>query len=219
MATHRIILVLVAALGAIAALSYIFLPHSRPAPSPGPDLTGQALFVDSELGFTIRYPETYTTDETFKSFYHLPANWRENALPDATGTPVLAIIRYRTESDHSYPRYYDAEVRIGVSSDPQELARCEVAAAEQAETPLPDVLLGGTPFKAFSFQSAGMMQYVKGTSYRALHEGKCFAIEALATGASYRDDPMSADDVPDETLDAAYRDLDAIVKTFAFVAP
>src|SRR5258708_7935386 len=75
-----------------------------------PSLVGQAIFSDGEHGFTLQYPQKDQTDYTFHSFYHLPANWRANALPDATGTPLLSIIVLRTESDHAYPRYFDAEV-------------------------------------------------------------------------------------------------------------
>ncbi len=190
------------------------LPDTTFAPSE--DLTGQAIFASGEYGFTIRYPETFQTDETFTSFYHLPATWRANALPSGTGTPVIALIGYRTASEHSYPRYFDAEIRIGVSRDPAEIARCETPAAEQGERQLPDRMLGGTPFKVFSFQSAGMMQYVKGMSYRVIHEGACYAVEHIAAGASYEDDPDSPDDIPQETLDAAYAALDTVVGTFAF---
>lgn len=185
----------------------------------GTNVTGQALFSDGEYGFSIRYPQRYATDYTFSTFYHLPAEWRANALPEATGTPILAIIPYRIQSEHSYPRYYDAEVRIGASKDPKEVARCLVVATEQAEQQLPDVMLNGTAFKAFAFQSAGMMQYAKGVSYRTVHNGACIAVEKIAAGSSYRDDPVSSDDVPQATLDAAYTSLDAVVSAFAFTYP
>jgi hypothetical protein len=208
---------------AIAASVVIFMIVSSGALAPTattmPTLVGQALFTDGEYGFTLHYPQELATDYTFTSFYHLPATWRANALPEATGTPILSVIGYRSASDHSYPRYFDAEVRIGASSDPREVARCEQAATEQNEQPLPDVVLGGTTFKAFSFASAGMMQYVKGVSYRTVHEGSCIAVEKIATGSSYRDDPQSAEDIPDATLDAAYASLDPIANSFAFVNP
>ncbi len=223
--TLSLLVLLLVAIGASAA--YYLIHTGREArtpqqvgntPTTTPDLTGQAIFTDGEYGFYIRYPEAYATAETFASYYHLPAAWRSNAAPDGTGTPIVAIVGYRTQSDHSYPRYFDAEIRIGASSDPKEVARCETAATDQAEQPLPDMNLGGTAFKAFSFQSAGMMQYLKGVSYRTLHNGTCFAIEQLETGSSYHDDPASPDDVPQATLDQKYQDLDAVLKTFAFVA-
>ncbi|MDB5194917.1 MAG: hypothetical protein JWO84_101 [Parcubacteria group bacterium] len=221
--TTLLAVVLIVLIG--VAVSF-FLVHSQhmaitsgPNATTTPNLTGQAIFSDGEHGFTIRYLQSYETDYTFASFYHLPANWRAQALATGTGTPVIAIIGSRTQSDHSYPRYYDAEVRIGASSDPKEVARCLVPATDQGEQQLPDVTLGETSFKAFSFQDAAMMQYLKGVSYRTLHNGSCIAVEKLATGSSYADDPKSKDDIPQATLDQAYAALDAVVATFAFSTP
>jgi len=209
---------------AAASVSYLVLSERQVAgvgedASSTPNLTGQALFTDGEYGFSLRYPETDQTDYTFASFYHLPANWSALALPDATGTPIIAIIGYRTKSEHSYPRYFDAEVRIGASTDPKELAACTTLRAENGETALPDTVIGGTTWKAFAFQSAGMMQYVKGVSYRTVHEGVCIALEQIETGSSYRDDPASANDIPDTVLEAKYHALDSVVKTFQFSRP
>ena len=220
--THLIVLlVLVLAIGIGVAF---YLVHSERSAMQGnteqtPSLTGQAIFTDGEDGFSIRYPEEYQTDDTFMTFYHLPANWRVNAAPHATGTPVIALIGYRTQSENTYPRYFDAEVRIGVSSDPKEVARCEQVGNHEGETALPDTVIGGATFKVFAFESAGMMQYLKGISYRTVHEGKCFAIEQLQTGSSYREDPMSSKDIPDTTLQAHYNALADVVKTFSFSRP
>ncbi len=218
-----VLLVLLFIIGAGVCLFLTVSQHTAITPgdtaSTTPNLTGQALFSDGEYGFTIHYPDSYQTEYTFASFYHLPANWRENALPEATGTPLIAIIGYRSESNHSYPRYYDAEVRVGASHDPKEVARCLTASTDQGEEQLPDRILGNTAFKAFSFQSAGMMQYVKGISYRALRNGSCIAVEKVAAGSSYRDDPVSKDDIPQATLDKAYAALDSVVAAFAFSNP
>ena len=206
---------------------FLFWPHagapSAPA-APGDttetsDLTGRAIYANGEYGFTITYPETASTSDDFSTFYHLAPFYRANGAAEATGTPVFQIIGYATESDHSFPRYYDAMVRIGVSSDAAEVADCTKITPDTGEEALPDAVMNGTTWKVFSFQNAGMMQYLKGVSYRTVHEGKCFVMEKLATGSSYRDDPASADDVPQATLDKAYADLDQIVQSFAFTTP
>ncbi|MGE5541204.1 MAG: hypothetical protein ACM3TU_02885 [Bacillota bacterium] len=220
---RRTLLILIALIIVIGGgVAFLMVVSQRAAFHPNtasstPNLAGQAIFTDGEYGFTIRYPQTYTTDYDFASFYHLPANWRSNALPDATGTPIIAIVGYRTASDHSYPRYFDAEVRIGASKDPKEIDRCEVAATDQAERQLPDTNLGGVMFKTFAFEGAGMMQYVKGVSYRVVRNDTCIAIEKLETGSSYRDDPPSAEDIPQATLDQAYQALDKVVESITFV--
>ncbi len=216
-----IVLGLVMVIGIAAALFMVVSHHqaitANQTASSTPNLTGKAIFTDGEHGFTITYPETYRTDYTFTSFYHLPANWRENALPEGTGTPIISIIGERAQSDHSYPRYFDAEIRIGASNDPKELARCETAATAQAEVALPDAVFGGATWKVFSFQDAAMMQYVQGVSYRTLRNGTCIALEQIKTGSSYRDDPVSKADIPQAKLDASYTALEATLKSFTFV--
>ena len=177
-----------------------------------------SIYTNGEYGFSVMYPSEALLDEVFDPLYRLPSVWRVNALPNETGTPVLNIVTYDTKSEDSYPRYFITQVRIGVSDDPEEVARCEKQASEQGESQLEDVDLNGTTFKAFSFQDAGMMQYVKGVSYRAVHEGRCVAIEKLQIGSSYRDQP-SEKDIPDESLQAEYADLDMIIRSFSFARP
>ncbi len=190
-----------------------------PVASTTEAFTGEAIYTNGPSGFVIRYPETATVEDVFSSYYHLGTGWRANALPNATGTPVVAIVTFDTKSDHSYPRYYDSMVRIGVSSDKRELAGCLVVTKDQGETPLPDATFGGATWKVFAFENAGMMQYVRGVSYRTIHEGKCVAVEKIATGSIYRDDKPSADDIADEVLAKHYEGLDRIVQSFLFVRP
>jgi hypothetical protein len=203
---------------------FFFMPKTAPAPEPAPvtdeNLEGQSIYASGEYGFTVRYPSKAKIEETFSASYILSADsWRANAPASATGTELLAVIPYETKSDHSFPRSYAAMVRISVSTDKDEVKNCEKATPDANETALPDKTLNGTVWKVFSFGDAAMQKYVKGVSYRVVHEGKCFALEQIAQGSSYRDDPKSAEDVPQETLDAAYDALDAIVETFAFTTP
>jgi hypothetical protein len=56
-------------------------------------------------------------------------------------------------------------------------------------------------------------------SYRTLHEGKCVALEKIATGSHYREDPKSEKDITDAILEAHYVELDQIVQSFTFARP
>lgn len=177
---------------------------------------GLAIYSNGPYGFTIFYPQNAEVSYTFDASYHLGTNWRANALPDASGTPIVSILPYHTESEDSYPRYFNAMVRIGASIDPAEIKRCEMGALEQGETVLPDVVIGGKTWKAFSFESAGMMQYAKGVSYRTMYEGRCIALEKVRTGSSYREDAPSEKDVSDDVLSKEYEALSSIVESFSF---
>jgi hypothetical protein len=182
-------------------------------------ITGDAIYTNGPYGFVIRYPEAALVENTFSSYYHLASSWRATALANATGAPIVSFNTYSTKSDNSYPRYYSALIRIGASADPKEVAQCLKPVVDQAETALPDATIGGIVWKAFAFESAGMQQYVKGASYRVIHEGRCVALEKIAAGSSYRDDPASVRDVPDTELQKQYEALDRITQTFMFVRP
>lgn len=182
------------------------------------DPTGLSIYTNGEFGFSLRYPSNDTVENTFSSS-RLAANWRANAPPSATGTPIVAIVAYRVESDHSYPRYFEAEVRIGASKDPNEVRNCLKPTTTRGETTAPDKTIGGIKFKTFTFQNAATMQYEKGVSYRALHDGYCYAIEKLQTGSSYHGDPPNKDDSTDATLQSKYDSLASVIDGFSFARP
>lgn len=218
---HRIWIVAVLILSGLALAWFIVrtpvaapVVEDTPVATTTPDLTGRAIYTNGTYGLVVSYPETAQLEEDFFTTYHLTKSWRVNAETD--GDPIVAIRAYSTESDHSYPRYYHALVRIGASTDAKELANCERVTPDRGETALPDATFNGTTWKVFSFQNAGMQQYVRGVSYRTLQNNTCIAVEKIAAGSSYRDDPDSPDDVPDAVLDERYEGLDSIVESVMF---
>lgn len=178
-------------------------------------LTGMSIYTNGQYGFALFYPSSDVATSTFATYYHLPNQWRVGATRNASGTPVIAIIGYQTQSDTSYPRYFDTEVRVGVSGDQAELKVCNQVG--DGELPQQPVTINGVQWGVYAFESAGMMQYVKGVSYRTIHNGKCFAVEQLETGSSYINDKPSPNDIPQSTLDAHYAALQSIVQSFSFV--
>ncbi len=209
---------------AIAGGSAWYLVHTRnamrgaaPIATTTPEVSeGTAIYSNGAYGFTLFYPESAEVNYGFEpGGYHLAAAWRANALPDAAGNPIVEIVPYEVTNERTYPRHFTALVRVGASTDPKELAACERATEDQGETQLPDAIINGITWKAFSFQNAGMMQYVSGISYRTVHEGACIALERIRVGSSYREEP-SAQDIPDATLEAQYDALGRIVESFVF---
>jgi hypothetical protein len=220
---HRIWIIAVLVLTGIALVWLIMrTPVTPPAEedmsvaTTTPDLTGRAIYTNGEYGFVVSYPETAQLEEEFFTTYHLNDAWRVNADPEAEGDPIVAIRAYSTESDHSYPRYFHALVRIGASKDAKEIANCERVTPDRGETALPDAMFNGTTWKVFSFQQAGMQQYVRGVSYRTMHDGACIAVEKIAAGSNYQDDPDSPEDVPDALLEERYQGLGSIVESVTF---
>ncbi|HWH07098.1 MAG TPA: hypothetical protein VNU47_01050 [Candidatus Paceibacterota bacterium] len=183
---------------------------------PPPEITeGISIYTNGEHGILLTYPNGAIVSEMFDA-PNLPQTWRMHALPDAAGAPIVSITTYQTQNEQSYPRHYRTLVRIGSSSDPREVAACEQPRAEQGETILSDKVIGDRTFKVFSFGDAAMMQYVSGTSYRAVRNDTCIAIEAIRAGSTYREE-ATEQDIPEATLEAEFRALDAIVESVRFV--
>ena len=211
-------------LGIGGGVSWYLIDTSRqvlgvPAPvaSTTPEVNESlAIYTSGPYGFSIFYPEASDVSYVFDTSYHLGSAWRVHALPEAVGSPVLSIVPYHVLSEDSYPRYYNAMVRIGASADPAEVARCEKPVQAQGESQLQSVVINGHSWSVFSFQDAGMMQYAQGVSYRTLFEGKCIAMEKVRTGSNYQEGPASPKDVSQDTLDAEYAKLEAIVQAFSF---
>lgn len=200
-----------------------YLTHSRqealqerPAAEMPPLDDSLAIYTNGTYGFTVFYPEAARVSYTFDPAYHLGSAWRAQALPDGMGMPLVAFIPYEVRREHAYPRSFAAQVRIGISADPREMQRCLVADEGAGEAVAGTRTLGGREWMAFTFESAGMMQYARGISYRIVHDDRCIAMEQVRTGSSYRDEPH-AEDIPDTVLDQAYEDLASIVTSFTFV--
>ena len=187
---------------------------------------GWTTYTNTDYGFQVSYPENLQATTTFQSYYHLPSLWRLGALTDsdghANGNAVLSIPVYRIDKSKngaftSYPMYFDAELRIGASRDPKDVATCLEADPGYTVTSTP-VVINGAVFHKFSLQDAAMMQYVKNESYRTVHGGVCFAMEELETGSSYRDIATSSDDIPDSVLNSYYDQIAPIVQAFIFLS-
>jgi hypothetical protein len=179
-----------------------------------------SVYKNSEYGFEITYPSNLTATTTFKNYYHLGSNWRSDAALNsdgqAAGQPIVSIPVYRIDNNSgayvSYPLYYAAELRIGVSSDPNDVKACLLPTNETLSQP---EIINGINFSKFIIENAGMMQYLEGVSYRTIHNGICYAVEQLKTGSSYRDVP-NAKDIPDSVLNSYYNQIPDIIKTFKF---
>ncbi len=175
---------------------------------------GWSPYTDAAHGFQIDYPSTITPTSTFGMWYHLSNGWRAELPPDSTGTPVVAFPIFVTESSSSYPRYFDAEVRIGVSENTADVQGC-TAPDSYAPASSTAISINGIPFTEFPIQSAGMMQYAGGESFRVVHNGLCYAVEQLETGSYYRE-ATTSQDISDATLQSYYEKGWDIVKTFRF---
>ena len=219
-ATVIITLAIAAAILAVGA--FVMYRKSAVAPTLTSTSTQSAIpagwttYTDAKYGFEISYPSALTPTTTFTSYYHLPNAWRVGAMPNSSGQAILSIPVYRLDNRLYYPRYFDAEIRIGASSNPTDVKNCYSTYGYGSPTPPTDETINGIKFRAFPLESAGMMQYLIGVSYRTVHNGVCYAIEQLKAGSNYRNPTSSPQDIPQSVLDNYYNQASAIVQTFRF---
>ena len=217
-----VIAVLVIAAAILATGAFVMYQKNAVAPTLTSTSTQSAIpagwstYTSSKYGFEISYPSPLAPTTTFASYYHLPNAWRVGAMPNSSGRAVISIPVYRLNNRLDYPRYFDAEIRIGASSNPTDVKNCYSTYGYGSPTPPTDETINGIKFRAFPLESAGMMQYLMGVSYRTVHNGVCYAIEQLKAGSNYRNPTSSPQDIPQSVLDNYYNQASAIVQTFRF---
>lgn len=190
----------------------VIKPIVKPIVKPSSKLT---VYTNDAYGFSLSYPKTITSETNFQKYYFLSDSWMAGALEDSKGIPLLCIPVYRVTKENSYPRYWNAEVRIGITTDPKELQTFLTKSIYSDVSPRQEVINGIT-FYVFPIQDAAMMQYMSGFSYRTIHNGIGYAIEQIKTGSNYRDD-HSPKDTPDSVLDEYFNQTTAIIKSFQFI--
>jgi hypothetical protein len=120
--------------------------------------------TDGEHGFTIQYPATATVQDSFSDQENQGDSFPWRAGVTATGTPVVSFTTA------------GGEVHIGVSNDQRALKSCEVKGP--SEEPTGQQTFGNATWQVFTFDELGTDDERHVTSYRTLHDGQCFAVEA-----------------------------------------
>ena len=159
--------ILLAALG-IALLLWGF---ARQSDLPGLELglegaadvdpASLSIYTNGTYGFSLFYPVSGVAEDSFTEETVFP--WRAGAT--ASGTPIVRITTV------------GGEVRIGASSEKRAIDACLVPG--QAEEAKGAVTIGERQWQAFSFEALGTEDERRVTSYRTVHEGACFAMEAF----------------------------------------
>lgn len=168
-------------------------------------------YKNDTYGFKIDYPKTATLETGFKTFHILNTSWMSDATGNG-GVGVVSIVISKIENETIYPRYYSAQLRIGVSAVADDVKNCTRSLQDVAPTTLS---INGVGFVWYSLDDAAMMQYKWWNSYRTVHNNICYVIEEVKVWSSYHED-KDAKDIPDSTLKSYYDSLDPILKSFTF---
>jgi membrane-bound inhibitor of C-type lysozyme len=125
-------------------------------------------FTSDGNTFSFSYPASWTLSGGDIGYTQ---SWRLNAMSQGlllAKAMVPASVQPKTN-------FGSATLTIGLSSDPAATSNCTTAASgEQALSP---ATFGGATFSAFSSSDVGAGNLTETTSYRAMYEGSCYALE------------------------------------------
>ena len=180
--------------------------------------TGFASYGNGEYGFSIKYPKYVQARSGFSTFHELGNNWRLYAGPANQGKALASFSIHSIDQGtisngkQSYPLYFSAEVRIGVSPNVKECYTKDSGYTNQKVT---DVVINGVTFKKFSTADGATMKYVQAESYRTIRNNQCFVLEQIKNGSVYRDEKMGVG-ITENTLTNYYNTGKTIIETFKF---
>ncbi len=174
-------------------------------------------YANSEYGFKIQYPKNLNQVYGYSSFENIPMTWRVNPSPANQGKAVISIPVFQVNqgsvaTGKNYPLYFDAETRIGVSPNVKACYDKDSGYTDQTVTV---VTINGVAWKRFDFSDAAMMKYLQGESYRTIHGDKCYVVEAVRVGSTYRDDTMKPG-ISQASLDGYFATARSIAYSFVF---
>ena len=136
-------------------------PAAVATTTPVVDPSELAIYTSGEYGFSFFYPANATVTDAYSKAAGQPLPWRNQAV--GTGTPIVRI------------KAGGGEIRVGASTDKDELDACRIASpAEDAQK---DMTVGSTTWSTFTFDKLGTDDEERITSYRTLHDKRCYAVE------------------------------------------
>ncbi|MBO9357603.1 hypothetical protein GG851_26710 [Bordetella petrii] len=192
-----------------AVLAGCGTPRDAAAPAAGPaQPQAGRVHTDSQYGFRMRIPPGVAPRTEFEGGYLAATGWKTGAGPDSRGSARLALALPGSN------RITSAELRIGVSAEAAEARRC-TQPPQGLAGPVEHVSINGIDYTRFRLQDAAMSHYLTVEAYRAVHAGRCYALDLLVYGVNPQVYTPPA--VEPFTRDQALRELRAWLEGFAWL--
>lgn len=182
------------------------------------NVAGFYSYTNAAYNFSIQYPSYAQPLTTFASFHEIGNNWRLYAGQANQGKGIVSFAIHKIDQGtyftgkQTYPLYFTAEVRVGISTNTKECYTPDTGVGSQKIT---NVTINGTPFKKFTTIESNPPKYTQSESYRTIHNNSCYVIEQIKSGTSFRDEKMETA-YSETQLNGYYNLGEKIVKTFKF---
>lgn len=203
--------------GSTVAAQSTALSAADPSPPAVPATPAADLreWQSRDGAIALRYPPSLVPTRDFSATYFTPEGWR--AMFD--GSPVglgQGLVRFTAESKSGgdVPRIATDHLQIGTSGDAGVVADCLTRGLQTAHSnKQPDRMIGGLRFTVYRSSDAGMSHQLSSTDLRAVHNGRCIAIDRLTSSV-----PASVDvnARPDRLSGAVEKDFDAVMASLRF---
>lgn len=184
-------------------------PHATAGPAK--PVTGKAArdgVGESPAEIAVRpVPGTHVAHDFKRGYLTLDA-WKLYPPAGSTGKPLVAVVVDGSNEVTS------AEMRIGRSDTAADISAC-AAAPDEATGPSDTAVIDGVRFTHFTASDAAMSHYVSAESYRAVHDGACYAIDLIIAGT--RPEVYYPPRTPPFTNDAAKQRLTAALAAVHWV--
>jgi hypothetical protein len=176
--------------------------------APSESAADRQVLESAAFGFRIEYPKNWTARREFRGSYLASDTWKTYADPGSQGTPVAALVVPGSNE------VTDAELRIGVSRAGAEVRSCATPPSAVRAGSTDRERIDGADFVRFEANDAAMSHYLVVHSYRAVHEGACFALDLLVYGVDPRvyDPPAT----PPFSKDHAFAVMHQVLRSFRF---
>jgi len=149
-----------------------------PSDAAGPTAAAsQPAYAEAGGGIAIRPVAGTQVAQGVQRDYLASPTWKLFAPAESVGTPLAALVLDGSD------RVTAGELRIGRSDDATSISSCLEMPAEATGAAAPATVdIGGVPFTHFTVGDAAMSHYVNAESYRAVHDGACYAIDLVVAG-------------------------------------
>jgi len=124
-------------------------------------------------GFSIAHPLDFTVDDNYSLAPSTEWRWNSNNEPGIQYATLTIPSAFEPQTN-----FDDATLTVGASGNDIAVSECLTpdASGGPAESSTTETI-NGIPFTAFHSDGVGAGNYYETTSYRALHAGKCYAVE------------------------------------------